>query len=172
MRRGSAGCMPLLVLMLALPCATGRGSAQTLPATAGESLSGQRMVLADAIRGHASIVLASFSRDASSGADQWAKAIHADPALGSVAVYQAVMLGRAPGFVRGMIKSGIRKQTAPSDQGRFVVLTEDEALWRSFFAVASDKEPYVVLIDAAGQLRWRGHGDAAALEPLLKKALL
>jgi len=145
--------------------------AQAMPGTEGETLSGHRVVLAQAVRGHVSIVIAGFSREAGDGAEQWSKAVRADSSLAAATVFQAVMLGRAPGFVRGAIKAAIRKETPTAMQDTFVILTQDESLWRGYFSVSTDKEPYVVLIDAGGQVRWHGHGDAANLEPLLKAAL-
>ena len=53
----------------------------------------------------------------------------------------------------------------------FVVLTQDEKPWRTYFDVSDDQVPYVVVIDATGRVLWRGHGSAADLEPKLKEAL-
>jgi hypothetical protein len=147
------------------------GHAQTLPATTGETLTGQPLALAQAVKGHAVVLIASFSKDAGSGADAWAKAVRQDSALAGVAAYEAAMLEKAPGFIRGMIKSGLRKQVPVGVQDHFVVLTQDEPLWRSYFGVSTDKEPYVVLLDASGRVLWHGHGDAQSLEPLLRAAL-
>jgi hypothetical protein len=143
-----------------------------MPATEGETLSGHRVVLAKAIQGHASIVIGSFSKDAGSACEEWSKAIQGDSALASVPVYQAANLERAPDFVRGMIKSSMRKQMPVSIQDRFVIFTQGDAEWRSYFGVTTDKDAYVVLIDAAGQVRWHGHGTAASLEPLVKAAFM
>jgi hypothetical protein len=41
--------------------------AQSLPATAGETLSGKRIVLSDAVHGHAAILVAGFSREGGAG---------------------------------------------------------------------------------------------------------
>ena len=144
---------------------------QALPATAGETLSGKRTVLADVARGHATVLVAGFSREGGSGCGAWVKAIHADSALGSVTVYQIAMLEGAPGLVRGMIKSGMRKGVAPAEQDHFVVLTQDDKLWRSYFDVTADQEPYVALMDASGKVLWHGHGAPDKLEPQLKAAL-
>ena len=149
----------------------GAGNAQALPATAGETLNGQTLVLAHALQGHAGVLIASFSKEGGTGADAWVKAVRQDPALAGVAVYEAAMLERAPGFVRGVVKSALRKQVAPALQDHFVVLVQDEPLWRTYLGVSTDKEPYVVLLDAGGRVLWHGHGDAKNLEPLLKTAL-
>lgn len=145
--------------------------AQTLPTTEGDTLSGHRVVLARAVSGKPAVLIASFSKDAGPGCGEWSKAVRADSSLAGVAVYEAAMLEQAPGFVRGMIKSSMRKGLSTAEQDNFLVFTQDEALWRSYFGVTSDKDPWVVLIDAAGQVRWHGHGAAANLEPLLKSAL-
>jgi hypothetical protein len=147
------------------------GHAQTLPATTGETLTGQPLALAQAVKRHPAVLIASFSKDAGSGADAWARAVRQDTALAGVATYEAAMLERAPGFIRGIIKSGLRKQVPAGVQDHFLVLTQDEPLWRSYFGVSTDKDPYVVLLDASGRTLWHGHGDAQNLEPLLKAAL-
>ncbi len=157
----------------ALACAlvSAVSGAQSLPATQAETLSGKPIVLAQAVRGHAAVLIASFSKDAGPDCDAWARAARADVALAGIAVYQAAMLQRAPALVRLMIKSSLRKQVPAAQQDHFLVFSQDDALWRSYFAVTTDKEPYAVLIDADGKIRWHGHGDPQFLEPLLKDAL-
>jgi hypothetical protein len=145
--------------------------AQSLPATAGETLSGKHIVLADAVRGHIAILVAGFSREGGAGTGDWVKAIHVDPAFANGTMYQVAMLAGAPGFIRGMIRSGMKKGLSAAEQERFVVLTEDEQLWRTYFDVTTDNEPYVALLDAQGKVLWRGHGAAAQIEPQLKSAL-
>ncbi len=141
-----------------------------MPTTAGETLSGQHFVLAAAIRGHAAVLIFGFSKDAGDGCGQWAKSLHNDPALSGVLIYQVASLEQAPGFVRGMIKSSMRKGMSPQEQDHFLIFTQDEKLWRSYFGVTNDKEPYVVFLDATGKVLWHGHGDAKSLEQLLSKA--
>jgi hypothetical protein len=107
-------------------------AAQSLPATAGESLSGHAVVLAEAVRGHASLVIGSFSKEAGSACEEWSKQVHADAAMGSVTVYQMAELEQAPGFIRGIVKSALRKQVPAAWQDDFVVLTQDGKLWRDY----------------------------------------
>ena len=127
--------------------------------------------MAEAIRGHLAVLIAGFSKDGGDGCGAWAKAVREDPALRAAEVYELVMLEGAPSFVRPFIKSGIRKGLSIADQDQFVILTQDEKLWRSYFGVDNGKEPWVVLIDAGGRVLWHGHGSARGLEPLLKAAL-
>ena len=163
------------LLRFALTCAVAfsalSGISQGMPATAGETLSGKRLVLAEATRGHASVLIAGFSREGGSACGAWMKAIQADSTLVGVTAYQIAMLEGAPGFIRGAIKNGIRKGLTAAEQDRFLVLTQDEKLWQKYFDVSTDKDPYVVMIDAKGNIVWHGHGAAANLEPLLRSAL-
>ena len=151
---------------LALAC-----GAQTMPGTAGETLSGKHIVLADATRGHPTVLVAGFSREGGNGTGPWVQAVRADKALAGAAVYQVAMLEGAPGFIRGTIKNGMRKGMSAADQDQFVVLVQDEKLWRQFFEVTTDKEPYAALIDAKGNVLWHGHGAAERMEPELKAAM-
>ena len=142
-----------------------------MPQTAGTTLSGKAVTLAEAVRGQRVVLVAGFSRSGGSGTGAWVKAVDGDPALKGVAVWQVAMLAGAPGFVRGMIQSGMRKGLTAAEQERFVVLAEDEAAWRSYFGVTEDDVPYVMLLDAAGKVLWRGHGAGAGLEPALRGAV-
>jgi hypothetical protein len=86
-------------------------------------------------------------------------------------VYQIAQIAGAPALIRGLIKSGMKKGVPAAEYDTFVVLTQDEKPWRAWFDVSDDQVPYVVMIDGAGKVMWRGHGPAAELEPKLKAAL-
>ena len=144
--------------------------AQALPTTAGETLSGKRIVLGDAVKGRSAVFVIGFTKDAGPACGDWAKAIRGDTAFAGVLVFQVAMLEQAPGFVRGMIKSGMRKGRTAAELDSFVVLTQDEKLWRSYLVVTAEKEPYVLLLDASGAMKWHGHGAAKDLEPLVRAA--
>lgn len=147
------------------------GFGQAMPNTAGETLSGKRIVLADQVRGRAVVLVAGFSREGGNGTAAWVKAIHADPALASVGVYEIAEIAGAPSLIRGMIKSGMKKGVPAAEQDSFVVLTEDAKPWRSYFGVGDDQIPYVMLLDPSGKILWHGHGSASDLEAQLKGAL-
>ena len=150
---------------------TGAVRGQEMPRTAGDTLTGKKVVLAEEVRGHAAVLVAGFSRAGGNGTAAWVKAIHADSALAGQQVYEIAEIAGAPGFVRGMIKSSMKKNVPAADQDTFVVFTQDEAPWRAYFEVSDDQVPYAVLIDAAEKVVWRGHGTAAEMEPQLREAL-
>jgi hypothetical protein len=139
-----------------------------MPTTAGETLSGKKIVLASAVRGHSTALVAGFSHEGGTACGDWMKTIRGDLALAGVDVYEIAMLEGAPGLIRGMIKSGMRKGMSDAEQERSVVLTQDEKLWERYFEVLDAKVPYVMLIDRNGDVVWRGHGAAAAIEPQLR----
>jgi len=141
-----------------------------MPRTAGETLSGRQMVLADEVQGHPAILVAGFSRAGGNGTGAWVKAIRSDSALAGIPVYEIAQIGGAPGLIRGMIRSGMKKSVPADEHDRFVVLTQDEKPWRSYFQVGDDQVPYVLMMDASGKVLWSGHGQAAELEPKLKAA--
>ena len=160
-------CMMLLSAVLSL-AASGQ---QAMPNTAGETLSGKRIVLANVVPGHETILVAGFSHEGGMKTADWMKAIQNDKALDGVSLYEVAMLASAPGFVRGMIKSGMRKGQPVERQDHTVVLTEDEKVWQTYFGVENDQVPYVLLIGGNGAILWRGHGEATEEEPKLRAAV-
>lgn len=144
--------------------------AQSLPHTEGETLSGKHIVLADAVKGHSAILIAGFSREGGAGSGDWVRAIQSDSALSAVSVYQVAEIAAAPSLIREMIRSSMKKGLSPAQQDAFVVLTQDEPLWRAYFSVGVDNEPYVAFLDSNGKVLWLGHGAASAFEPLLRAA--
>ncbi|HEY3625922.1 MAG TPA: hypothetical protein VGL00_06550 [Terracidiphilus sp.] len=145
--------------------------AQQMPETPGETLSGRHVVLAQEVRGHAAVLVAGFSREGGNGTAAWVKAIHADNALSAVPVYEIAQIAGAPSLIRGMIRSGMKKSVPEPEHDRFLVLTQDDKSWRAYFEVSDDRLPYVMMIDAQGDVLWRGHGAASDLEPKLRDAL-
>ena len=146
-------------------------SAQTLPGTAGQTLTGQQIVVTQAAQGHAVILVAAFTHKAGERCSHWMQAIEKDPALKPATAYQLIMLGSAPSMLRGAIKSMIRRGVPAAEQSRFIVLTQDEQQWRAYFQVSAEDDPYVVLLDAGGKKLWSGHGSAHQLEPSLRAAM-
>jgi hypothetical protein len=161
---------PIFLILLAV-LLRGTAFGQEMPKTTGETLSGKHMVLAEEVRGHAAVLVAGFSREGGNGTGAWVKAIHADSALAGVPVYEIAQIAAAPGLIRGMIKSGMKKSVPAAEHDTFVVLTQDDKPWRTYFEVGDDQVPYVMMINEKAKILWRGHGSAADLEPQLKDAI-
>jgi hypothetical protein len=159
------------LIAVALALGPIQGQCQEIPKTTGETLNGKPIVLADEVRGHPAVLVAGFSREGGNGTAAWVKSIHADAALSGFTVYEIAEIAGAPSLIRGMIKSSMKKGVPPAEQSYFVVLTQDEKPWRSYFEVSDDQVPYVILMDGSGKVLWHGHGQAAELEAQLKSAL-
>ena len=65
----------------------------------------------------------------------------------------------------------VRKGMPSAEQERSVVLTQDDKLWEKYFDVSNAQEPQVMLLDAQGDVVWRGHGAASAVETELRNAV-
>lgn len=142
-----------------------------MPSTEGETLSGKKMKPVNEVRGHVVILVAGFSHDAGVQCGPWMKAIEGDEALKQVSPLELAMLEKAPGMLRGMIKGGMRKGLSAEEEEKIVVMTQDQEQWEKFFGVGDRAEPYVLMLNAKGDIVWRGHGQAGALELQLRNAM-
>jgi len=75
-----------------------------------------------------------------------------------VNAWSVANLEGAPAFVRGMIRSSMRKGTAPPLLDRSLIMTKDEKSWKSALGVKQANLPVVVLLDAKGQVLWTYEG--------------
>jgi len=146
-------------------------SAQTVPAGTAETITGKKIVLPDGVRGHVSIFIVGFSHKSKDLSDAWNKSIRQEFAQDhQLQVYQVAHLEGAPGIMRGMIVSSIRKGVPPAQQENFLVLTEGQNAWKQWVGFSAPDDAYIVLVDKSGQSTWKTHGsfnDAALAE--LKK---
>ena len=160
----------VVALLVSAVAGAAQGSS-AMPGTEAETLTGRSVVLAEAARGHRTVLVMGFSREAGDWCSDWARALRKDPALDGTPVYEAAMLAAAPGLIRRVIKGVLRKSHSPAEQDSFLVFARDESAWRAWLGVTDDKMPYVVLLDGAGKVLWRGHGLAGELEAKLGAAV-
>lgn len=139
-----------------------QGSVSPLPVTHAKTLSGAVVAL-PALDHAATLILAGFSKNSSSSVKAWwlqAKALcEAHP---QVACYRAAVLQDAPGFIRGMIIGGMKKDMTSAEQEGFVTVFENEAAWKQSFAFGAADDAYVALFDKDGKLLWRASGGEKA----------
>lgn len=142
-------------LLLVIPLA-----ANPLPQAAGESLTGQKVVLPDLLRGEPAVVIWSFSREAGELTAQWAAPLARD----RVNVWSAAVIEAAPRLVRPMIRSSMRRSSPAPFHPRFLCITSGERQLRQALGVRNDKLPHVTLLDASGAIVWLHAGpyDEAA----------
>jgi hypothetical protein len=146
------------------------GRSEPLPKTASESLTGQQMMLPDALKGRAAVVIVGFSKSSQTRVKEWDT--QARKELGETFdVYQVAVLEDAPHLVRGMIMHAMKGSTPTARQDHFLVVVKGEAELKKVSAFSGSDDAYVLLLDGAGDIRWRTHEAVsdAALQELRKQ---
>ena len=158
-------------LMGCLLFASAAAWSEQIPKTAAESLAGQQMTLPESLKGHPSVVIVGFSKSSQDTVKEWDKRVRKELGDG-FDVYQVAVLEDAPLFVRGMIKHAMKGSTPADRQGHFLVVVKGEAELKKAAGYAEADEAYLLLLDAAGEIRWKTHGAAndGALKELTEKA--
>jgi|GEM_PF-2390547 len=164
-------CRALLLAPALLSLALQAQTAQSMPTTAGERLSGGNIQIVSALSGQPAILVASFSRTSSAAANEWLRALHNDPAFARSTVWYVVQLQRAPRLVRPLVRNALRGQIPAKWQANTVLLTADEIAWRDWFHAGTETAPSVVALDSNGNAMWRGTGSSLTLSAKLKAAL-
>ena len=141
-------------------CALASGApCQTLPRMEGETLSGKPALLPDAAHGKVALLAIGFSKKGGDSAKAWSERFRQDFGKDSnYAIYPVAELEDAPRLIRGLIKSGMRKDVPLEAQDRFVLLFKDSAEWKKFVNCVDSDEGYLLLLGADGEIKWRGHG--------------
>lgn len=137
------------------------------PVTEGETLSGTKVTVPSSFTGKPTVLVFSFSKDAGEKVRFWL-----DPLLkDDLNAWSVASLEAAPRLIRGVIRSGMRKDMARIAQERSVLLYKDDKAWRQALGVTKDDAPLVVLLDAKGQVAWKHQGlyDEGIYRALLKR---
>jgi ATP10 protein len=130
---------------------------EQMPQTASESLAGRQVTLPNSFKGHSSVVIVGFSKSSQTRVKDWDT--RARKELGdSFNVYQVAVLEDAPRFVRGMITHAMKGSTPAARQDHFLVVVKGEADLKKAAEFSEADDAYVLLLDSAGEIRWRTHG--------------
>lgn len=175
-RFGHIAVFYLAALVLATAIlARAQSALMPLPRMEGETLSGKAIVLPDDIHGKIALLGIGFSKKGGQSTRPWEQRFKKDFGKDErYAVYPVAVLEDAPRFIRGMIVGGMRRGIPAQEQDRFVTLFHGEANLKRFVAYSAADEPYLLLLDAKGEVQWRGHGffreeDYIALAAVAKK---
>ena len=139
----------LLLCLLSVPLL-----ANPLPRVEAESVTGQKLVLPDALRGQPAVLVWSFSREAGEKAGQWFAPLARDGAN----VWSAAVIEAAPRLIRPMIRAGMRRASPQPFHSRFLCVTRGEKALRAALGVSNDKLPLVTLLGPDGAVLWRHSG--------------
>jgi hypothetical protein len=143
----------------------GQTRAARIPPVHAAALSGEMVDLPSGLHGKVGVLVVGFSQGAREGVTEWGKRLAAEY-RGSAAVvyYEMPVLAGAPKLLRGMIVRSIKSSVPERAQARFVPLMEGEAAWRALAHYSRPDDPYVLVVDGDGVVRWQTQGvpsDAA-----------
>lgn len=163
-----------LVLQLLLLLLIGFSvQAQSIPHTEAETLAGKKIVLPDAFIGHPAILVVGFSRSGGDSAGRWSKQLRQDLREDrSVRIFSVAELQDAPKLARGLIRHGMRGGIPQNEHDLFVLLYQDEDVWKKLADFSDTNDAYVLLVDSTAAVRWRAHGkapDAQSIEALKRE---
>lgn len=139
-----------------------------MPKVTGTSLSGNQVQLPDAAKGHPALIIVGFSHDSQAQTKQWDIQAHKQfSAPPKLEIYAIAVLQDAPRFVRGMIVHSMKGSVPSDEHDHYLTVVEGENDLKGAAKFEKADEAYLLLIDANGEIQWRGHGpstDAAAAD--------
>ena len=129
------------------------------PKLHGRTLDEKDIVLPDEAAGKVTMLVISLSRKAGEQSGSWREHFADDFASDPhVTYYVTAMLQSAPSFIRGMIRSGIRKGTPAVAQSHVLTSAADESPWKQYLQIKDDTVPAILLLDPSGHVRWSYDG--------------
>ncbi len=144
--------MRSITLLLVAGCCL--AASDNLPVTPAETLADQKIVFPTALAGKAAVCVFGFSKEAGDRTKVWMTRLSQD----GINAWSIANLEGAPGLVRGMIRSSMRKGTPQPLLERSLILTKDEKAWKRAVGSKQDNLPVVVLLDGKGQILWTHEG--------------
>lgn len=162
----------LLMYLLILACAV-VAHAQTIPPVKAKSLNDLEITLPDPASNRVLILITGFSHKSGDAVKVWAKNVSADFHDDSrVAYFQMPNLQGAPGFVKPMILSAMRKDTPGPEQPHFVPIYDHKAEWQKLVQYSAPDDAYLIVATPDGHPVWQTHGPySPAAYAELKKAV-
>jgi hypothetical protein len=171
--------MPRLLLMtfpsfavgLSLLCAGLLGAAipasaadpnPRIPTVHGATFSDAKVDLPADLQGKVGILVVGFSQGSRDAVTAWGKRLATDY-YGSTTVlyYEMPMLASVPRLLRGFVEGRIKASVSDRGRAHFLPLTEDEPAWRALTHYSAPDDPYIMLVDGEGAIRWQTQGAPA-----------
>ncbi len=143
-------------------------AAPTLPQVHAQLLTGEAVTLPADLHGRPTVLVLGFSQGSREQVAAWGRRLAPDYRdAQDVAYYEMAELESVPRLLRGYVLKKIRETVPARAQPHFLTFTEHEAEWKAAAGFDARDDAYVLLLDPAGQVRYRTHGatsDAAYAE--------
>ena len=151
-----------LALCISASIASASPNPPRIPSVHGTTFSDARVDLPDALHGKVGILVVGFSQGSRDAVTTWGKKLATDyydsP---DVLYYEMPMLASVPKFLRGFVEGRIRNSVSARGKPHFLPLTNDEAEWRDLTHYSTPDDPYILLVDSQGTIRWQTQGPPA-----------
>jgi hypothetical protein len=135
---------------------------EPLPVTHGKTLSGEAITFPQPDHAQ-TLIIAGFSENSSVAVKAWwEQAKSLCDAHAQVACYRVAVLEDVPGFIRGMVLGGMKRDMPQAEQGSFVTVFENESAWKRILAFNIAGDAYLGLFGKDGKLLWRASGGEKA----------
>lgn len=144
---------------MAIACGQPLAPGMPLPVLRGEYLTGRKAVLPDDARGKVALLALGFTYDSRTAVEAFGKRFRAAlEATGGVTFYEIPMIGGAGRLARWFIDSGMRKGTPKDLHGNVITVYGGTGPWKEAAGFKAPADAYLIVIDAAGVVRWMHHG--------------
>jgi len=139
---------------------------QAFPRIEAETLAGKELTFPDTGAGNSAVVVMGFTHASQSQTMAWGRRLWSEyPAGAPVSVWSIAVLQDVPRLVRGMVSHGIRGGVPKEHYDRYLLTYRAEAELKQAAGFEQPGDACILLLDAAGNVRWRYHEpptDAAA----------
>jgi hypothetical protein len=136
-----------------------RAQGLQIPVTHATALSGESVILPEALHGKVGILVVGFSQESRDGVTKWGRRLAAQYQMSpTVLCYEMPMLASVPRVLRGLIVRSMKSSVPAPVQSHFVPLTTDEAAWRALVHYSKSEDAYVLVVDESGKVRWQTEG--------------
>ena len=154
----------LLTGILTASCLSASGATEQIPAARIPTLQGRTLAGADVhlpadLNTKAGVLVVGFSQASRSQVTAWGKRLAGDY-LGSttVAYYEMPVLESVPKLLRGFVVGRIKADVSERARPTFLPVLDHEADWKKATGFGNEDDAYILLVDGAGQVRWRTQG--------------
>jgi hypothetical protein len=156
-----AGVFSLAVVTAMVPRvhAAALAPGDLMPSMRGELLDGRKVTLPDSTHHAGALLVMGFSYESRHDVEAWVARYRRDFGSDtSLRWFEIPIIGGASRLARPFIDSGMRRGTPRELHGNVITLYRDSRLWKERMACADPDVAYLLLIDGAGRVVWRGHG--------------
>jgi len=151
----------IVVSLLFAPFALASGTnlGPQIPSVHGTTLADNKVDLPEDLQGKVGILVVGFSQNSRDAVTDWGKKL-ANDYLNSpnVLYYEMPVLASVPKMMRGFVQGRFKSSVPERGKPHFLPLTDNEMSWRALAHYNRPDDPYILLVDGNGRVRWQSQG--------------